>query len=376
MKRAFPILLCLTLIFAPIGAALAVNSDMSFEYALTANGGASATVAPGDVFAVSLTLSRADVTQGYPMYAVQGNIRYDSGFFELVPGSMESAGGVRADTVELGGSWDGWTGVSASAYSTRPEGEAWQNTVVMVTFRLKALRVGASTIFSEDCVVSTADGLDGYSVTSNNATVTVKSGGGNGKPTEFDDVPAGAWYEEAVSFAAREGLFTGISENLFAPNGAMTRAMLVTILYRNEGKTTPYTVGGGVPDATPFTDVPTNQWYTDAVKWAAANGIVNGVGGNKFAPDAPVTREQFATILYNYAKFVGVDAHIDPPSDGANLTGYTDASQISDWASEAMRWAVGAGLITGRTTTTLAPQGSATRAEAAVLLMRYIESAG
>jgi hypothetical protein len=150
--------------------------------------------------------------------------------------------------------------------------------------------------------------------------------------------------------------------------------MLVTVLFRNS-------VGGGVLDAPPssgvaFADVPANQWYSDAIAWASANGIVNGVGDNRFAPDENVTREQFAAILYRFALSVGDDAHIVPSSETANLATYTDAGEISGWALDALKWANATGLITGRTPTTLAPQGTATRAEAATLLKRYMENVG
>ncbi|MDR2356488.1 MAG: hypothetical protein LBD92_00160 [Oscillospiraceae bacterium] len=180
MKRALLILLCLTALVPLAGRAEAVNTDMSFEYALTANGKRTVSAAPGDTVVVSLALTRTDSSEGFPMYAAQCNLRYDSGFFELVPGSVESAEGVAVNTVSLGGAWDGWTGVSAAAYSALPEGEMWANTTRMLTFRLKATRVGSSAIISEDCVVSTADGLDGYALAVNNAVVDVKGDGNSG----------------------------------------------------------------------------------------------------------------------------------------------------------------------------------------------------
>jgi hypothetical protein len=150
--------------------------------------------------------------------------------------------------------------------------------------------------------------------------------------------------------------------------------MLATILYRNA-------VGGGVPDAppspeTPFTDVASGQWYTPAIAWASSNGLITGVGDNKFAPNDPITREQFATLLYRYTQWSaagnGTPRAASPTDE--DLSAYTDAETISDWAQEAMAWAVANGLVTGRTETTLAPQIPANRAEAAMLLQRYLEN--
>jgi hypothetical protein len=192
----------------------------------------------------------------------------------------------------------------------------------------------------------------------------------------FADIAKGALHYRAARYLYSNGLITGVTDTTFAPQSNLTRAMLVTILYRNASSS----VGGGVPDAPPssgatFTDVPANHWYSDAIAWASANGIVNGVGDNRFAPDENVTREQFATILYNYEKWsVGVGASA-PSSGDANLAAHTDADDVSEWASGAMVWAVGAGLITGRDATTLDPQGGTTREEAAILLQRYMEKA-
>jgi hypothetical protein len=188
----------------------------------------------------------------------------------------------------------------------------------------------------------------------------------------FNDIAKGDWYYKAARYAYSNALITGTTPTTFAPQSTLTRAMLATILYRNA-------VGDGVhtvpPPETPFTDVASGQWYTDAIAWASSNGIVNGTGDNKFAPNAPITREQFATLLYRYTQWsVGGGVPDAPPSGTANLSAYTDAASVSDWAQEAMAWAVATGLITGRTETTLAPEIPANRAEAAMLLQRYLEN--
>ena len=176
----------------------------------------------------------------------------------------------------------------------------------------------------------------------------------------FTDVNESNWFYDAVKFVSSRGLMNGTGESTFAPNANLTRAMLVTVLYRYEGE--PRVSGNGG-----FTDVPSGQWYTDAIAWAAANGIVNGVGDDKFDPNGNITREQLATILHRYTSLKGGDV-----TTTTDLVKFEDAFDISSWASDAMKWANAEGLITGRTATTLAPKGTATRAEVATILMRYI----
>jgi hypothetical protein len=142
----------------------------------------------------------------------------------------------------------------------------------------------------------------------------------------------------------------------------MTRAMLVTVLYRLEGKPS-------VTGTCDFTDVKSGEWYTDAVIWASANKIVGGYGDGHFGTDDSVTREQLAVILMNYAKYKGYDV-----MKTADLTVYSDAASINSWATDAMKRAVTKGLVTGTTKTTLSPTGTASRAQVATILMRFIEN--
>ena len=148
----------------------------------------------------------------------------------------------------------------------------------------------------------------------------------------------------------------------FAPNVTTSRAMIVSILHRLEGE--PAASGKAS-----FDDVVAGSWYADAVAWAEEHNIVEGYGNGKFGPNDLITREQFAAILYRYANFKGYNT-----SKSADLSGYADASAISDWALAAMKWANAEKLITGRTATTLVPKGEATRAEAAAILKRFIEN--
>lgn len=178
----------------------------------------------------------------------------------------------------------------------------------------------------------------------------------------YTDVDKAAWYYEAVEYALEKGLFVGTSDTTFSPNTAMSRAMLVTVLWRMEGEP-------AVTAANAFTDVVGNAWYAKPVLWANANNIVSGYGGGLFGPNDNITREQMAAVLNRYAGFKGIDV-----SAADSLAAYTDAGDVSDWALASLKWAVGEKLITGMTTTTLVPQGNATRAQVAAILMRYIEN--
>ncbi|MDD6502755.1 MAG: choice-of-anchor I family protein [Oscillospiraceae bacterium] len=180
------------------------------------------------------------------------------------------------------------------------------------------------------------------------------------KGLPFTDVQESGWFYDAVAYVYGNGLMNGMTDTAFAPGVTMTRGMLVIILYRMAGSP-------AVSGAAGFGDVPAGAYYADAVAWAAANGIVTGYDAATFAPDAPITREQLVAILYRCAGASG---------DNAALDGFTDAASVSGYASGAMAWAVDAGLITGMGDGTLAPQGSATRAQTAVILMRFAKTAG
>jgi len=180
---------------------------------------------------------------------------------------------------------------------------------------------------------------------------------------EFNDVKKDDWYYDAVLYATTNGLFNGTGKNTFSPNANMNRAMLVTVLYRMEGSPSV----AGITNS--FNDVKAGQYYYDAVLWASYNGVVNGVGAGKFAPDANVTREQMATILYRYSEKKGIDV-----SDKADISAFPDSSSVSSYAKDAIAWANGAGLIGGTNKggkIVIDPLGNATRAQVATILMRY-----
>jgi len=177
----------------------------------------------------------------------------------------------------------------------------------------------------------------------------------------FTDVADGDWYYNAVEYVYRNELITGTSSTTFEPIATTTRAMLVTVLWR--------LVGEPAANSDSFTDVADGAWYSKAVAWAAENNIVDGIGGGLFAPDDIITREQMAVILYNYASFMDYDV-----SASGNISEFTDSEKLSSWAVDATKWSVGAELISGKSDGILDPTGTATRAEIATILMRFIEN--
>lgn len=178
----------------------------------------------------------------------------------------------------------------------------------------------------------------------------------------FADVPAAAWYADAVQYVYENGLMTGVSESEFAPDGTATRGQIVTILWRLAGSPV-------VNYAMRYADADEGAWYGEAVRWAASTGVVTGYTESSFGPNDAITREQLAAILYRYIK-----------TQGQGFTGmwyfplrYDDAASISDWADEAMHWCVMKGVLNGTGETTLSPQLTATRAQLAAILRRFCE---
>ena len=177
----------------------------------------------------------------------------------------------------------------------------------------------------------------------------------------FTDVSEKDWFYSDVMFVYENGLMLGTSKALFSPHGTATRGMMATILWRMEGSPAP-------KGKNSFTDVEAGKWYADAITWTAENGIFAGYGKDKFGPDDPITREQLAAIFYRYADYKGYDLTVK-----GNLDTFKDADKITDYAKTAMQWAVGSGLMKGKSGNLLDPQGTATRAEIAAMLHRFIE---
>ena len=181
----------------------------------------------------------------------------------------------------------------------------------------------------------------------------------------FTDVPEGSWYYDAVEYVYEEGLFAGTSTTTFEPQTPMTRAMLVSILWRQDGMQ-PFSAKN------PFVDVHANQWYTEGVLWAASNGIVSGMGDGRFAPMETITRAQMASVMLRYTAYLGINTNYR-----ADLSVFADGDSVPAWAKEAMSWAVSVGIISGTRIGNhllLDPFGRATRAQVASIQMRYVEN--
>jgi hypothetical protein len=259
----------------------------------------------------------------------------------------DEAAAVYSFTVEAGGK--ALEAVDGGIKASIPAEGAGKGTVAVRVYADGTEEIIKKSYIIEDLIVPLAG----------SATIRVAD---NAK--SFDDVTADAWYADAAAFVSSHELMSGTSEASFDPNASMTRAMLVTVLHRLEDE----------PEAAGevFSDVKAGAYYAEATAWAAANGIVTGLGDGSFAPGAEITREQLAAILYRYAAALGLDT-----SKRGDLSAYTDAKDVSSWAEEAMAWAVGAGLITGRANPVgadLAPGGTATRAEVAAMIERFIEN--
>ncbi len=180
----------------------------------------------------------------------------------------------------------------------------------------------------------------------------------------FTDLNTKAWYHLDTDYVIENGIFKGVSEKSFAPNANLTRAMLVTVLYRVEGEP-------ATNRSIPFADIDMNAYYANAVIWAQQNGIVKGISETEFAPNNNITREQIAAIMHRYAQYKGYDVSV---GESTNILSYNDFAELSEYAIPSMQWACGSGLIKGKTASTLNPLDSATRAEVAAILHRYIES--
>ena len=180
----------------------------------------------------------------------------------------------------------------------------------------------------------------------------------------FTDVKKSDWFYTNVEYAVNNKLMNGTTATTFAPSENLTRAMLIAILYRAEGEP-------AVNKSIPFSDVAVNAYYANAVIWAQQNGIVNGVTENEFAPDDNITREQIAAIMFRFAKYKGYDVSV---GESTNILSYTDARDVSEYTVSAMQYAVGSGLMNGKTESTINPLDNATRAEIAAILQRFIEA--
>ena len=398
------------------------GTEQVFAFDLSANGQAELTVLPGDIITVTLELRRTDRQQEYTMYAMQDEICYDKSFFRLVEGSNQTFEGVQTRDMAL----RDHRRAHYMNFVSLSGGTPWQAETLVGTFQLEVIgATGVSRLENSNLQVSLPDGKGSYAVSGQDVVVvisdqclvrfesnsgsnvesrTVKRGALLQKPADptkagylFDgwykdvdckepwdfsrdrvevnthlyakwqknengqkyaDVLPGDWFFADVNYVSAHGLMDGVGGGKFAPYVSTNRAMVVTILWRLEGKPA---AGGGA-----FRDVPAGMWYTEAIGWAAQNGIVTGYSKDTFGPLDNVTREQMAVILYRYAGFKGYDV-----SQRADLSRYGDSVKVSAWAKEGLSWANAKGLISGMPDQTLAPQNSALRCQTAAILHRF-----
>ncbi|MBP8640450.1 MAG: S8 family serine peptidase [Oscillospiraceae bacterium] len=238
--------------------------------------------------------------------------------------------------------------------------------VILKQYAPNATTADFKTILQASCIDAGASGYDtsyGYGkLNISNFIKTMKSSTVGDVGTVFPDVE-GHWAEKYIEYCVNSRLFTGVTTSSFEPETIMNRAMFVTVLSRMSGET----ISGYQND---FFDVPSNEWYAQACSWGAANGIVSGTGEGMFSPMDSVTREQMAVLLYRYAVYYGLT---DGSYNNSTLAAFSDAKDISAWAKSEMAWAVGNGLITGRTGSTICPKDSAARCEVATIIARFAE---
>ena len=259
------------------------------------------------------------------------------------------------------------TATEGGAVTKNPAAAKAGETVTLTPTPEEGYEVGNVTVTDRfgDAVEVTenADGTYTFTMPNGQVRVEVTFVEATPEPLPFTDVNEGDWFHDAVRYVYDNGLMDGVGDGQFAPNATTNRAMVVTILHRLAGEPA---VAGDVG----FTDVEPGLWYTDAVAWAAQKGIVNGISETEFAPSGDLTREQLATVLYRYAEGMGYDV-----SAQADLSGFPDAGDIQDYATEALSWAVAEGLLQGFEDDSLQPGGTATRAQIAAILMRFLAAA-
>ena len=218
-----------------------------------------------------------------------------------------------------------------------------------------------STTYTSKEVTFTVEHFSNYVIAYDEARAAVCPQDNTCPISAFTDADPTAWYHDGVHYALENGIMSGYGNGKFGPDDNTSRAMVAQILWNMEGRPV-------VNYAMSYTDVDSEAWYTEAVRWATSEKIMSGYGGGKFGPGDAMTREQLVTILYRYAKRKGVDVSV---GEDTNILSYDDAFDISEWAIPAMQWAVGSGAVGGRTNTTLNSKDTATRAEIASIIMRY-----
>ena len=422
MKRLSKSLLLLILLISCISVTAAA-AEPSFEFQIAADGKQEIAVSTGDIITVTFTLRRSDAEQSFSMYAMQNEICYDGEFFRLVEGSVLTANQVQTsdialrdhyrafymNTLSMGGNqvWNSATLVGSFQLEilantgrteitarnpkvSKPDGSgsygvsANQISIVVsdeckVVFETNGgSTVASKTVTKGSCLQRPADPSKyGYRFAGwyrdvdrqipwnfANDTVSVNlhlyaKWIKDETVSKYLDVKTDDWFFADVEYVSANELMDGVGNGLFAPYQNTSRAMIVTILWRLEGK--PAAAG-----ELSFADVPYGQWYTEAIRWASEMGIVTGYSAEAFGPNDTITREQMAAVLYRYATVKGHNTTIM-----ADLSRFVDGNTVNAWARDAMAWANAASLINGMPGELLVPQGQAKRCQTAAILHRF-----
>jgi len=328
----------------------------------------------GDLNIVLEDENKIDLSQAEPMEDSSAAISVEGDLTIRGEGSLKAIGG-RAGTVSVGVHATGTISINANVHAAATKTD---DSRAFAVAAVKGLSIGKLN----NAVIMPVKALDGSTIwtvadaegkPATSVQTAVKQPDAPGyvpveKPTKQDsymtdaysDLESGAWYHEAVNYVLKEGLMNGVGGGKFDPYGTTNRAMIVTILWRLEGEPS---VGSA-----DFDDVAEDVWYSDAVNWAASEGIVEGYGNNKFGPMDAITREQLAAILWRYAKSEGQDVSV---GENTNILSYADAFTVSDWAYAPLQWACGAGVVNGKDGA-LVPQGVAFRVETAQMLLNFL----
>ena len=422
MKRLSKSLLLLILLISCISVTAAA-AEPSFEFQIAADGKQEIAVSTGDIITVTFTLQRSDTEQPFSMYAMQNEICYDGEFFRLVEGSVLTTNQVQTsdialrdhyrafymNTLSMGGNqvWNSTTLVGSFQLEilsntgrteitarnpkvSKPDGSgsygvsANQISIVVsdeckVVFETNGgSTVASKTVTKGSCLQRPADpskygyrfagwyrdvdrqipwnfANDPVSVNLHLYAKWIK----DETVSKYLDVKTDDWFFADVEYVSANGLMDGVGNGLFAPYRNTSRAMIVTILWRLEGK--PAAVG-----ERSFADVPYGQWYTEAIRWASEMGIVTGYSAEAFGPNDIITREQMAAVLYRYATAKGHHTTIM-----ADLSSFAYGNTVNAWARDAMAWANAASLINGMPGELLVPQGQANRCQTAAILHRF-----
>lgn len=348
MKRSFQVFLALVLSISmalPVWAA--GNAQLTLDLAETA-------VEKGDTFSVAVEFS------GNPGFqSLQAKVLYDE---DLLTCTEVKAGALLRDNGTIFGGNEKLTGKAtfAGINVDLVEGDG-----VLAELTFRAEKSGSADLSLELVTLSASGKAIPAELGSATVRVLSRPGDSEDEPSanklnvSFSDVPESHWAHSYIQNVVRQGLFTGISNTQFGPDIPVTRGMFVTVLYGH----------AGAPSVTAadFSDVSPSAWYARSISWASGQGIVSGIGDDKFGPELSITREQLALILYQYAKGTS------PGTEAFVRMFYPDGKDVSDWALTAMSWAINEGLISGKTGNLLAPKATATRAEVAVIMQNFVE---